>query len=258
MPASLSFPLPADPVEPFVSVATAPQAFAPVAGRRAAVADAAMVQAVRQVPLLATLPDDLIELLAQRAQVRRCARGDLLLEQDGLDAWVYVLRHGRAHVERTGPNGRSVLLDVLEPGALVGELSLIDGQPHNASVRCVQACEVLVLRGSDLLLCQAQAPAFSMAWACALVGRLRDMNQRITSMSLDGVRDRVWWQLTRWSAADAAGHRVVSGRIGRNELARMVGASREMVCRVMRGLQAAGRIELRPDRSILLHLGTGD
>lgn len=211
-----------------------------------------VMQALREVPLLADLSEPLIGLLSVRAQIRRYARDDLIVRQGSSDGTLYVLRRGRAHVERTGSNGRVVLLDLLESGALVGDMSLIDGQPHSASVRCVQPCEVLALRGAEIMHCQSQSPEFSHAWAMLLAQRLREANRRIMSMSLDGVRDRVLWQLQEWSAPGADGQPEVSGRIGRSELARMVGASREMVCRVLRSLQSSGRIELRGDRSIIL------
>lgn len=227
-------------------VGTAPRAEA------APTNSAQLLPMLREVRLFDELSEPLIGLLSVRAQLKRYARDDLIIRQDTVDGLLFVLRQGRAHVERAGANGRSVLLDVLEPGALIGELSLIDGAPHGASVRCVQPCEVLVLRGAEVMHCQAQSPGFSQAWASALVRRLRGANRRIMSMSLDGVRDRVLWQLEQWSEHAPPDARVVSGRMGRGELARMVGASREMVCRVLRSLQAAGRIELRRDRSIVL------
>ena len=211
-----------------------------------------LLHVLREVPVFQALSEPLLGLLTVRAQLRRYARDEVIVRQDGVDGQLFVLRKGRAHAERAGANGRSVLLDVLGPGAFIGEMNLIDGAPHSASVRCVQASEVLVLRGAEVMHCQAQSPEFSQAWAIALVRRMRESNQRIMSMSLDGVRERVLWQLGRWSELDPPAGRVVSSRIGRNELARMVGASREMVCRVLRSLQAAGRIELRRDRSILL------
>jgi len=211
-----------------------------------------LLQVLQEVPLFQALSEPLLGLLTVRAQLRRYARDDVIVRQGSVDGHLFVLRQGRAHLEREGDSGRTVLLALLGPGAFIGEMSLIDGVPHNATVRCVQPCEVLILRGAEVMHCQAQSPEFSQAWAVALVKRLREANQRIMSMSLNGVRERVLWQLTQWSELAPPAGRVVSNRIGRNELARMVGASREMVCRVLRGLQAAGRIELRRDRSILL------
>lgn len=217
---------------------------------------------LHQQPLFQWLPEQLQQMLASAAQIRRYARDHHVVQQDRLDSNLYLLLRGRAHAERTGPNGRQVLLEVLQPGARIGEMSLLDGEAHNASVRCVLPCDVLVLRGADVLSCQAQSAAFSQAWMADLVGRLRQSNRRIRSMSLDGVRARVLWQLHEWGRADAQGTLVVSSRIGRSELARIVGASREMVCRVLRALQSNGQIELRDDRSIALrprhaHINSG-
>jgi len=191
--------------------------------------------------------------LALNGQLRRCARDDQIVRQDSHDSSLFVLVSGRAYAERVGDNGRDVLLQVLEPGARVGEMCLLDGRPHNATVRCVSPCEVLVLRGSDVLACITRDAAFCNAWTQALVKSLRRANRRIAQMSLLGVRDRVLLRLHEIAAPGPMGEPVVNAQAGRTELARMVGASREMVCRVLRGLEAEQAITVHEDRSITLH-----
>lgn len=213
----------------------------------------------RLADLLATLP--LFEHLplaerlglARNAQVRRARRDELLVRQGDTDTQpLLVLVSGRAYVERTGDTGRQVLLDVLERGARIGELSLLDGSAQHASVRSVSACELLAIPSSDVLNGMRRSPLFCHAWTTELVRRMRQANQRVMTMSLHGVRDRVLARLQLTAEPDAEGCQVVPPRYGRTELARMVGASREMVCRVLRGLAAEGAIALRQDRSIAL------
>lgn len=211
-----------------------------------------MLALLRELPLLSQLPADLLQCLASNAQIRLFAREALIVQQDQTDDDLFVLLSGRVHVERDGHNQRQVLLSVVATGGRVGEMCLIDGEPHNASARCVQACQVVVLKGADVRHCLEQSPGFARAWAMVMVGQLRQANQRILSLSLDDVRERVMRRLSQCSELGPQGQRVVGNEIGRSELARMVGASREMVCRVLRRLHDSGHIELQRDRSILL------
>lgn len=204
-------------------------------------------------PLFSSLWPALRLTLALGGQLRRHARDDQIVRQDSTDSCLHVLVQGRAYAERVGDNGRDVLLQVLHRGARIGEKCLLDGQPHNATVRCVTSCEVLVLRGSDVLACLQRDAAFCHAWTQALVRDLRQANRRIAQMSLLGVRDRVLLRLHEIAAPGPDAAPVVSAQAGRTELARMVGASREMVCRVLRGLEAERVITVHDDRSITLH-----
>lgn len=210
------------------------------------------VAVVRELPLFSLLPNDLQRALAKGAHVRRCVRDEAVLSQGQIDRDLHVLLSGRVHAERIGLNGKQVLLAVHTPGQRLGEMSLIDGEPHNATARCVQASQVLVLGGDAVWHCLQCSPGFARAWAMDLVGRLRQTNRRILSMALDDVRERVLHNLTQLSETNARGQRVVGKHVARSELAGLVGASREMVCRVLRRLHDSGHIELRADRSIVL------
>ena len=214
----------------------------------------ALVQQMRGLPLLNVLDEADLQMLAARARVRRLGRDERIVDQGGTDHALFVLLRGKAYTERVADNGRTVLLDVVVPGCRVGEMCLLDGQPHNANVRCVQPSEVLVLHGSDVLQCLERSPSFGQAFTHAMVRRLRDTNRRVASMALHGVRERVLWRLQESGVRNAAGEWVVSNRITRSELARMIGASREMVCRVMRTLCSEGQIIVRQDRSLVLHI----
>jgi CRP-like cAMP-binding protein len=153
---------------------------------------------------------------------------------------------------RRNPQGRSLVIDLLRPGDHFGELSAIDGQPQSAAVRCSVPSEVLVISRSAFLDCLQESRTLLPALLKLMVQRVRRKNRRITLLALHDVRGCVVQQLL--DLADLQdGQPVVRGRIGRQAIADMIGASRAMVSRVMMDLTRSGALQTLPDGSTLLH-----
>ena len=203
-----------------------------------------------RIPFFAALSAEQLAQLAPAITTRHFARGDVVIEQDGHDSALYVLARGRAHVLRTSPEGREVILDILVPGAHAGEMCLIDNQPHSATVRCLEACAWLRVEGAPLARCLAADPRLSYTLMHALVQRLRRAHRQITSLALLDVPDRVLHCLREYAEIGTDGVPVVRERLRRQDLARLTGASREMVSRVLLKLEAEGRVQTLPNGSM--------
>lgn len=145
-----------------------------------------------------------------------------------------------------------MLLQLLQHGDLIGDLAVLDGQPQGATVRAVWPSRLLQISGPDLAVCLARSPALCSALAVVMVERLRESNLRIQRLALDPVVERVYAQLNDWCETSADGERVVHEQVSRLELARLVGASREMVSRALRTLQRDGRLAQRGRRQLVL------
>lgn len=209
-------------------------------------------QTLRDLPLFANLSSERLAELAARATVRHYRRGERVVEQGRSNDLLCVLLSGKAHAMRTGANGRALLLQVLRRGDFFGELGVIDGQAHSGSVRCLVQCDVLMLPGREVDRCLLQWPEFAQTMVQILVQRLRSANRRIASLALHDVHDRVIDYLRDAGQARGDGSFHVRGRVSRTEMAYMVGASREMVCRVMRQLSRRGIVDALTDGSIVV------
>jgi len=207
---------------------------------------------ILKIPLLSALALDQAQALAQEGVKRRYRRGELVVSQGLTNNALYLFLDGRAHVYRTDDQGREVILDVLRAGDHTGEMSLIDNLPHSASVRCDQPCDVLILDGAVLARCLPDKPLLSYALLLGLVRRLRGAHRQIASLALFEVPERVTRRLVDLSELNEHGERIIDSKVSRQELAKMVGASREMVSRVMRDMEVQGLIENRPDGSMRL------
>jgi CRP/FNR family transcriptional regulator, cyclic AMP receptor protein len=162
-----------------------------------------------------------------------------------------ILLSGRARVLAADHRGREVILATLKPGDCVGEMSTIDNGPHSANVSTGVQCDALVLSRSCLEQYLPERSSLSFAIAYELVWRLREANRQIESLALLHVYDRVFWALLNMSEPEEA-QQVIRRRVNRQDSAKIVGASREMVSPVMKNLEERGSIQTREDGSVLL------
>lgn len=203
------------------------------------------------VPLLQMLEPDLRQQLAQRAVVRRIARHGIVFEQGSRECGLFVLLKGQAQSVRHNQRGRALVVDQLRPGDHFGELSAIDDEPQYASVRCSVPSEVLVISRVDFIDCLHESQTLLPAFLQQMVQRVRRKNRRITLLALHDVRGCVVQQLLDLAELQD-GQPVVRGRICRQSVADMIGASRAMVSRVMMALTRAGELQTLPDGSTLV------
>ncbi|WP_374428670.1 Crp/Fnr family transcriptional regulator [Ideonella dechloratans] len=197
---------------------------------------------IRRVPLFSMLTEEQAQLVADGVVKRRYRRGELVVEQGKKSNALFILLNGRARVLTADERGREVILAVLEAGDYVGEMSLIDNQPHSASVRCEIQCDMLILGRPEFARCLPENSSLSYAIMRGLVTRLRSADRQIESLALLDVYGRVARALLDM-AEDDNGDKVIRGKVSRQDLAKIVGASREMVSRVMKDLTERGVIE---------------
>ena len=199
---------------------------------------------IRRVSLFSKLTPDQAEALASTVSKKRFKRGEILVEQGKKSDALYIVLTGRTRVLMTDNKGREVILATLAAGDYVGEMSLIDDEPHSATVVADQQVDVLVLGRSSFLRCLGENMEMAHAVMRVLVQRLRKASENISSLALVGVYGRVAKVLLDSAAPDADGQLVIRDKVSRQDIAKMVGASREMVSRVMKDFEEQGFIQM--------------
>jgi CRP/FNR family cyclic AMP-dependent transcriptional regulator len=131
---------------------------------------------------------------------------------------------------------------MLGPGEMFGEMGVIDDHPRSATVISTEPCDLVVIAKEDFKSCLAENFEVSLYIIFSLVKRLREADRKIESLALVDVYGRVA-RLLLEMAETQNGRKVVTRRITRQDIAKTIGASREMVSRVMRDLQLQGLIE---------------
>jgi CRP-like cAMP-binding protein len=203
------------------------------------------------VPLFSMLTNEQAQTIADGVIKRRYRRGEIIVEQGRKSDALFILLSGRARVITSDARGREVILAVLEAGDYLGEMSLIDGEPHSATVRAEVQTDVLVLGRPEFGACLPEASSLSYAILRGLVARLRNADRQIESLALLDVYGRVARALLDM-AVEEEGQRIIRSKVSRQDLAKVVGASREMVSRVMKDLEERGLIETQENGWVVL------
>ena len=207
---------------------------------------------IRRVPLFSMLSDAQAQTIAESVTKQRFRRGEAIVEGGKKANALYIILNGRAHVVATDTRGREAILANLKQGDYVGEMSLIDNQPHSATVRAEVQTDVLVLGRTQFARILPENAAMTYAIMKVLVQRLRQADRKIESLALMDVYGRVANALLDLSQLHSDGSSFIKEKVSRQNIAKTVGASREMVSRVMKDLEDKGYIESQEDGSILI------
>ena len=204
---------------------------------------------IRRVPLFSMLTNDQAQTIADSVVKRRFRRGEIIVEHGRKSNALYILLNGRARVLTADSRGREVILAALHPGDYVGEMSLIDDAPHSATVRAEVQTDMLVLGRAEFARCLPEVSSLAYAILHGLVQRLRAADRQIESLALLDVYGRVARTLLDMAEETPEGIKIIRHKVSRQDMAKVVGASREMVSRVMKDLEERGVIETQENGS---------
>jgi len=205
---------------------------------------------LKNVPMFASFTDEALRLLATLVTRKSVSRGTTVMVAGDPTDSLYIVISGRLKVMMSDAEGKEVILAILGSGEFFGEMGLIDDAPRSASVVAIESCELLCVTKRDFKRCLAENFEMSMAVMRGLVKRLREADRKINSLALLDVYGRVARLLIDMSE-EVDGQKVVTKRLPKQDIAKMIGASREMVSRVMKDLQLGGFIETRGSTIVL-------
>ena len=205
---------------------------------------------LKAVPLFANVPEEQLRMLTVVVARKSVSRSTTVMAGGDATDSLYIVLSGRLKVMMSDSEGKEVILAILGPGEFFGEMGLIDDSPRSASVVAMESCELLSVAKRDFKKCLAENFEMAMAVMRGLVRRLREADRKIGSLALLDVYGRVARLLLDMSET-VNGEKVVTKRLPKQDIAKMIGASREMVSRVMKDLQMGGYIEVRGSTIVL-------
>jgi len=193
-----------------------------------------------------------IEFIASKGLVRTYPKNTILINEGDESDTFYVIRSGRVKVYVSDENGREVILNIQGPGEYFGELALIDEAPRSASVLTLEKCILAVVSKIDFYNALTERPAIALELIRPLVHRIRSLTESVKNLALLDVYGRVARTLLNL-ATQENGESVIEQRLTHQEIANMVGASREMVSRIMKDLADGGYIRVVKRKIYLQH-----
>lgn len=155
----------------------------------------------------------------------------------------YLLLSGSVNAYTDDANGEEFIINSFRQGDCFGELGVLDDLPRTANVITTTACECLVIPKSELRRCIEAEPEVAQALIKTLVGRIRGMTEDVSCLALMDVYGRLARVLTAESKIHDDGVTRME-RITHQELSKRVGASREMVSKILKDLKTGGYISI--------------
>lgn len=206
---------------------------------------------LKTVPLFAAFSDQQISTLLNYVQHRSFPRNVYVMQAGDEGDSMYVMLSGKVKIVISDEQGREVILGFLGSQDFFGEMGILDDQPRSASVYTLEPCEMLRLSKSGFVSCIKENVDVAMLVIRNLVRRLRDADRQIESLALIDVSGRVA-RLLMEMAKETDGKLVVARMPAKQEIARMIGASREMVSRVVKELEVRGLIRAERRSVVIL------
>lgn len=201
---------------------------------------------IRDLPLLARLPDDDLKALASRGRVRRFNAGATIFHEGDPGDAIYVVVDGRIRMSRLSGSGTEATLALIGAGDCTGELSLFDGKPRSATATAMQATRTFVVSREDFVNWIKERPGASLALLETLSLRIRRTNEIVTDLVFLDLPHRLAKHLLTLASSHAEGNNSRRPRlqVTQGELASMLGVSRESVNKQLNQFSRDGWITL--------------
>lgn len=203
------------------------------------------------VPGLAALSPDDLQDLAASARRRVYARGQVVFYCDDPGDSLHIIVNGEVRIMLPSPEGEEMTLARLGPGDFFGDLCLFDGGPRSATAIAVEATETTVVERDRFIEWLQSHPSGAIAILAAVAGRLRAADELVGALAFLDVHSRLARKLIDLAGPAAEGSQVEL-RLSQDELASMVGVTRESVNKHLRFFKKRGAIDVYR-RRIVLH-----
>jgi CRP/FNR family cyclic AMP-dependent transcriptional regulator len=210
------------------------------------------LETLRAIPLFSHVVEADLEQIASHLIERRYPRNTTIVEEGLPGDYMYILREGRVKVTKLSEDGREKILDFLDVGAFVGEMALLERAPRSASVKTLSAVRVLALSRADFMGLLRKSPDLALAVIQVLSKRLRTVNDQASALSFQRVKDRTTGLLDRLAKdTTGAGDRRATPALTHQQIADMIGTSRETVTRVVKELKGSGWLQQEGKRYLI-------
>jgi CRP/FNR family transcriptional regulator, cyclic AMP receptor protein len=195
--------------------------------------------------------------LRVRGRRRRFARGATIVNEGEVPRRVVVLLSGRVKVSDYSEDGREIVLGARGPGDLIGEISVIDGQPCSATVTAFEPVEAMVVEAAEFTAFLDAHPRVLRVLLTSVVQKLRDSDRKRVEFGVHDTEGRVARRLVELADEHGDEHQ---GRVSitlpltQHELAGWTCSSREAVSKALGNLRACGWVETDRRRVTIVNL----
>ena len=200
--------------------------------------------------LFPVLNSDEISYLASMGVHKRYPKNSVLICEGDDSESLYILLDGKVKVYAGDESGKEVVINIQGPGEIFGEVAMIGNIPRSASVMAIEPVQVAFLSRGKFETCLMDHPELAVKFLGLLVERIHNLTAMTKNLALNDVYGRIAYTLNKL-VEETEGEKIIRIRLTHQDIANMVGSSREMVSRIMKDLTKGGYIESH-DKHIIL------
>lgn len=201
------------------------------------------------VPFL-NLDETVLKEMIPQGIVRTFPKGCIIIHAGDLSDSLYVILSGRVKVFLSDENGKEFVLSTINAGDYFGEVAL-DGEPRSASIRTQEDCRFFIVPKTEVKALIERQPDFARDLIGRLIRKVRNLANSVHNLALMSVYCRLLKFIDERAVQHEDG-RLVTERLTQQEIAECIGASREMVSRLITDLTNCGYISVE-NRRIVVH-----
>ena len=204
---------------------------------------------LKKIPLFAGLSEDELRALAERTVPRSFPKNAIVINEGDLSDSLYLILSGKVKVYLSDESGKELILDTKEPGQYFGEM-VLDDKPRSATVMTLEPSQFATLSRAEFIAVLLKHPKIALQVIRNLIRVARGLNENVRSLALLDVYGRVARVLMEL-AVEQDGKLVIPEKMTQRDIANRVGASREMINRVLRDLSQGGYVMIDAGRIII-------
>lgn len=199
---------------------------------------------LKEIPFLADLPDDTLLALASHAKQSTFPKQTFVITEGDETNSLYILLSGKVRVFTSDAEGKEVTLLIQTPVSYFGELALLSSEPRSASVITTEKSSCAIISRADFKKWLLDHPEIALGLIEDLAVTVRRLTDKVKQLALSNVYERTV-QVLQEMATEEGEIFVIQNRPTQQELASMVGASREMINKIMKELTKGGYVVIQ-------------
>ena len=197
--------------------------------------DTNLFEALGKIPIFSQLPEDALRSLASHATVKTYPKNAIVINEGDDTASFHFILSGTVRVYVSDENGKELTLSVDGGGKYFGELALLDDAPRSASVITLEKSTCGTISKTEFKAWLNNNPDAPFGIIKGLVSKVRKLTDKVRTLALSDVYGRLVIELQNMAEPDGDS-KVISNRPTQQDLANMIGASREMVSKIFKEL----------------------
>jgi CRP/FNR family transcriptional regulator, cyclic AMP receptor protein len=201
------------------------------------------------IPLFQGMRNEDLRALSEKALLRSFPKNAIIIHEEDVTNSLYVILSGKVRIYLGDESGKELILGVKGPGQYFGEM-VLDEQPRSASVMTLEASQFAILSRADFRAFLLGHPAVSLQLIQNLIRVARGLNRNVRNLAMLDVYGRVARILLEL-AVERDGKLVIPEKLTQKDIAARVGASREMINRILRDLTTGGYVSMQDGRIII-------